>query len=147
MDPVRFLVPPILILFSATTAIGQATPGLRSVPNKVAVAAIASEGLGTSKDLATGASLDRTNSSEADADTYVLNTTVEVHDGLDATDQNATATYSAAAEDIMSSAGTYGDFSRYVQLFPGVISNDDQSNNMLVRGGKSFRESLCRTWI
>jgi len=41
----------------------------------------------------------------------------------------------ATAEEVQSSAGTYGDFSRYVQLFPGVVFNNDESDDVLVRGG------------
>ena len=41
----------------------------------------------------------------------------------------------ATAAEIESSAGTYGDFSRYLQLFPGVVFNSDESDDVLVRGG------------
>jgi len=44
-------------------------------------------------------------------------------------------TYQARSSDILSSAGTYGDFSRYLQLFPGVVFNSDASDDILVRGG------------
>ena len=37
--------------------------------------------------------------------------------------------------EIQSSAGTYGDFSRYLQLMPGVSKNSDTSNDLIVRGG------------
>lgn len=36
---------------------------------------------------------------------------------------------------ILSSAGTLGDFSRYLQVLPGVVWNSDLSNAILVRGG------------
>jgi len=36
---------------------------------------------------------------------------------------------------ILSAAGTYGDFSRYLQLLPGVVGSSDLSNDVLVRGG------------
>jgi hypothetical protein len=38
-------------------------------------------------------------------------------------------------EEILSSAGTYGDFSRYLQVLPGVVWSSDLSNDVLVRGG------------
>jgi len=41
----------------------------------------------------------------------------------------------ASRADILSSAGTYGDFSRYLQLFPGVVFNNDESDDLIVRGG------------
>lgn len=37
--------------------------------------------------------------------------------------------------EILSSAGTYGDFSRYLQVLPGVVWSSDLSNDVLVRGG------------
>jgi hypothetical protein len=37
--------------------------------------------------------------------------------------------------DIESSAGTFGDLSRYVQTLAGVVSDNDQRNDFLVRGG------------
>jgi TonB dependent receptor/TonB-dependent Receptor Plug Domain len=37
--------------------------------------------------------------------------------------------------DIQSSAGTFGDFSRYLLLMPGVAANSDSFNDLLVRGG------------
>jgi hypothetical protein len=43
--------------------------------------------------------------------------------------------FEASSSDILASAGTYGDFSRYLQLFPGVVFNDDESDDILVRGG------------
>jgi hypothetical protein len=38
-------------------------------------------------------------------------------------------------QEILSSAGTYGDFVRYLQLLPGVIWSSDLNNDVLVRGG------------
>lgn len=43
--------------------------------------------------------------------------------------------FHATPDDIQASAGTYGDFSRYLQLFPGVVFNSDESDDVLVRGG------------
>lgn len=37
--------------------------------------------------------------------------------------------------EIQASAGTYGDFSRFLQLLPGVTKTTDTSNDVLVRGG------------
>jgi len=37
--------------------------------------------------------------------------------------------------EILSSAGTYGDLSRYLQVLPGVVGVSDLSNDVLVRGG------------
>jgi hypothetical protein len=38
-------------------------------------------------------------------------------------------------EQIQSAAGTFGDFTRYLQVLPGVAGNRDLSNEVLVRGG------------
>jgi TonB dependent receptor/TonB-dependent Receptor Plug Domain len=38
-------------------------------------------------------------------------------------------------EEIQSSAGTFGDFSRYLLLMPGVVAKSDSFNDLLVRGG------------
>lgn len=43
--------------------------------------------------------------------------------------------FRAGGEDILISAGTFGDISRYLQGSPGVIATSDFSNEMLVRGG------------
>lgn len=43
--------------------------------------------------------------------------------------------FHATGQEIEDSAGTYGDFSRYLQLFPGVAFNNDESDDILVRGG------------
>ncbi len=43
--------------------------------------------------------------------------------------------FEAGAEQVINSAGTYGDISRYLQLFPGVVAPSDLSNQILVRGG------------
>ena len=64
----------------------------------------------------------------------VVVTTVTVTSTSGAGGAGATS-YRASARDILSSAGTYGDFSRYLQLFPGVTFNSDESDDVLVRGG------------
>lgn len=51
--------------------------------------------------------------------------------------------FHAIAEDILPSAGTYGDFSRYIQVFPGVAANGDYSDDLIVRGGNPI-ENLYR---
>jgi hypothetical protein len=38
-------------------------------------------------------------------------------------------------KEIMTSAGTYGDVSRFLQVLPGVVWSSDTSNDVLVRGG------------
>jgi len=51
------------------------------------------------------------------------------------TDNTAPMPYHVEAAQILSSAGTYGDLSRYLQLFPGVVSTSDVTDEILVRGG------------
>ncbi|HEX4006683.1 MAG TPA: TonB-dependent receptor [Acidobacteriaceae bacterium] len=43
--------------------------------------------------------------------------------------------FHAGVAEIQVSAGTFGDFSSYLQTFPGVIGTGDWSNEMVVRGG------------
>ena len=38
-------------------------------------------------------------------------------------------------KEVLSSAGTWGDFTRFLQLLPGVVWNTDTSNDVLVQGG------------
>lgn len=37
--------------------------------------------------------------------------------------------------EVMSSAGTFGDFTRYMQILPAVVWNSDITNEIMVRGG------------
>jgi hypothetical protein len=61
-----------------------------------------------------------------------VNAEAEQHNSIDSNDP---VPLHATAAEILSSAGTYGDFSRYLQTFPGVVFNTDESNDILVRGG------------
>ena len=45
------------------------------------------------------------------------------------------ASYHVTSSQVLSSAGTWGDFTRYLQLLPGVVWNNDITNEMMVRGG------------
>ncbi len=62
-------------------------------------------------------------------------TTVEVHDTGRQLDAAEPAPFQAGGAEIISSAGTYGDVSRYLQVLPGVVGTSDLSNEILVRGG------------
>jgi hypothetical protein len=43
--------------------------------------------------------------------------------------------FRAGGQEILSAAGSYGDFERFLQVLPGVVTTSDQSNEFLVRGG------------
>ena len=43
--------------------------------------------------------------------------------------------YNVTRDEVLSSAGTWGDFSRFLQILPSVVWNTDMSNDVLVRGG------------
>jgi hypothetical protein len=58
----------------------------------------------------------------------VAATQQEMHPGLAPTQE-------IEGKEILSSAGTYGDLSRYLQALPGVVWNSDVSNDVIVRGG------------
>lgn len=66
---------------------------------------------------------------------WPVTTTVEVHAGDPNLDTIAPAPLVAGGDEIINSAGTYGDVSRYLQLLPGVVPSSDYSNQVLVRGG------------
>jgi hypothetical protein len=68
----------------------------------------------------------------------IVHTTVQVNADAQQNsfrDREIAKPFRATAAEIESSAGTYGDFSRYLQLFPGVVFNSDESDDVLVRGG------------
>lgn len=65
----------------------------------------------------------------------LVRTVVQVQGESKPPQESPGTVYHAKASDIVSSAGTYGDFSRYLQLFPGVVFNSDESDDILVRGG------------
>lgn len=43
--------------------------------------------------------------------------------------------YHVTQSEVLSSAGTWGDFTRYLMLLPGVVWNSDMSNDVMVHGG------------
>ena len=61
--------------------------------------------------------------------------TVEVHDSPTQIDTSGPQPLQAGAEEVLTTAGSYGDLSRYMQVLPGVVASSDLSNQMLVRGG------------
>jgi hypothetical protein len=63
-------------------------------------------------------------------------TTVEVHATAQVLPDGIVLPFHVAAQEVLSSAGTWGDFSRFLQLAPGVVWNSDMSDEILVRGGK-----------
>lgn len=70
------------------------------------------------------------------AKSHATETTIQVTANLPLQDLGSVSKpFEATSADILSSAGTYGDFSRYLQLSPGVVFNDDVSDDILVRGG------------
>lgn len=43
--------------------------------------------------------------------------------------------FAAGGQEILSTAGSYGDVERFLQVLPGVVATSDFSNEVLVRGG------------
>ena len=64
-----------------------------------------------------------------------ITTTIEVRDGYSDIGTGEPAPFQVGGEEIINSAGTFGDISRWVQLMPGVVPTSDLSNEILVRGG------------
>lgn len=64
-----------------------------------------------------------------------VSTTIEVRDEVSDIDSGAPEPFRVGGQDVINSAGTFGDISRYLQLLPGVVATSDFSNQILVRGG------------
>ncbi len=64
-----------------------------------------------------------------------ISITVEVHDSPTEIDTSGPQPLQAGAQEILTTAGSYGDLSRFMQILPGVVASSDLSNQMLVRGG------------
>lgn len=66
-----------------------------------------------------------------------VTTTVKVDARLDLIRDGLSVPHHVLQSEVLSSAGTWGDFTRYLQLLPGVVWTNDFSNEILVRGGNS----------
>jgi hypothetical protein len=64
-----------------------------------------------------------------------LSTTVEVHAAVRELETSEPEPYEAGSQEVLSTAGAYGDISRFLQVLPGVVATSDLSNEILVRGG------------
>jgi hypothetical protein len=64
-----------------------------------------------------------------------VTTTIEVRAVEEELQTTSPSPIRAGGVDVLNSAGTFGDISRYLQLLPGVIGTSDMSNQMPVRGG------------
>lgn len=64
-----------------------------------------------------------------------VHTTVTVNAGEHTLETGLAVPYHITRSQVLSAAGTWGDFTRYLQLVPGVVWNTDMSNDVLVRGG------------
>lgn len=62
-------------------------------------------------------------------------TTVEVNARAEMISAGLPVAQYASQEQILASAGTWGDFSRYLQVLPGVVWTSDYTNEIRVRGG------------
>jgi hypothetical protein len=61
--------------------------------------------------------------------------TIRVSAAASATDSNEGYERRIGEQEVEQSAGTFGDPSRFVQMLPGVVSDNDQRNDFIVRGG------------
>ena len=64
-----------------------------------------------------------------------VQSSVEINGREQTLESGLEAPYHVTQEEVLASAGTWGDFARYLQLLPGVVWNSDWSNDILVRGG------------
>lgn len=58
---------------------------------------------------------------------------VEVH--AQERDLEISEPFRAGGQEILSTAGSFGDFERFLQVLPGTVATSDLSNEVLVRGG------------
>ena len=65
----------------------------------------------------------------------VLRTTIKVEGKPTNTDTTEGFERKVSEKEIEESAGTFGDPSRFMQMLPGVVSDNDQYNDFIVRGG------------
>lgn len=61
-----------------------------------------------------------------------ITTTVRVQAAEDATEINEGYERKITSEEVEQSAGTFGDPARFMQLLPGVVSDNDQRNDFIV---------------
>lgn len=64
-----------------------------------------------------------------------VRSTVVVNATLQEGEKGEPVPYDITRSAVLSSAGTWGDFTRYLQLLPGVVWNSDLTNEIMVRGG------------
>ncbi|MGA2651286.1 MAG: TonB-dependent receptor [Terracidiphilus sp.] len=62
-------------------------------------------------------------------------TTVEVRGTEGELETSQPQPFEAGGQEVLSTAGSWGDISRYLQVLPGVVATSDLSNEILVRGG------------
>jgi hypothetical protein len=65
----------------------------------------------------------------------MVTTTVKVSGAAAATDTSEGYERRISANEVEESAGTFGDPSRFMQMLAGVVSDNDQHNDFIVRGG------------
>jgi hypothetical protein len=64
-----------------------------------------------------------------------VKSSVEVNAAQQTLEGGQAVQYHVTRDEVLSSAGTWGDFTRFLQLLPGVVWNTDMSNDVMVRGG------------
>jgi hypothetical protein len=64
-----------------------------------------------------------------------VHSTIQVNAHLLNLGEHVGESYHSTRSEILSSAGSFGDFTRFLQVLPGVVWNTDQSNDAMVRGG------------
>lgn len=64
-----------------------------------------------------------------------MTTTIRVVAAANATDTDEGYERRISSREVEQSAGTFGDPSRFMQVLPGVVSDNDERNDFIVRGG------------
>ena len=64
-----------------------------------------------------------------------VTTNIQVTAAADATDTDEGYERKISTQEVEQSAGTFGDLGRFMQTLPGVVSDNDERNDFIVRGG------------
>jgi len=131
------------VLFTALALSGLSTSGAQQLSGPDSAAAkphvvLAAVSVETAKPLA-DSNPNAANSTTASPDTASPVpspvTTVEVSAQDQDLQDGIAVSHEFTRDDVLNSAGTFGDFTRYLQVLPGVNANNDWTNEIRVRGG------------
>lgn len=132
MDTLRLLSAITILLLCAGGAGNGAFAQQAGPGSSEAVLQDGSEGLTSSTHVSPPKPSGAGPSSQVIAPVYSV---IEVKATLDPISVGVAAPHHFTGEEVFTSAGTWGDFTRYLNLLPGVVWNSDATNDVIIRGG------------